>query len=86
VSNTKTVAATSFTINEIVSSYLKQKCTCKDDSKEQNRKGLYAILNSTDTKSLDAKLKEYVAIADDARSMQNILVTIRVKLSIKETC
>jgi hypothetical protein len=33
----------------------------------KRRKGLYAILNSTDTKSLDAKLKKYVAIADDAK-------------------
>ncbi|MFV8352790.1 DUF3347 domain-containing protein [Flavobacterium sp. XS2P14] len=71
VSNTKTVAATSFTINEIVSSYIKLKnALVKDDSKGAANagKGLYAILNSTDTKSLDAKLKkEYVAIADDAK-------------------
>jgi hypothetical protein len=64
VSNTKTVAATSFTINEIVSSYLKQNALVKMIQRScKRRKGLYAILNSTDTKSLDAKLKEeYVDI------------------------
>ena len=68
---TKTVAATSFTINEIVSSYLKLKnALVKDDSKGAANAGkaLYVTLNSVDTKSLDAKLKkEYVDIADDAK-------------------
>jgi hypothetical protein len=60
--------ATSFTINEIVSSYLKQNALVKMIQRScKRRKGLYAILNSTDTKSLDAKLKKYVAIADDAK-------------------
>jgi len=68
---TKTVAATSFTINEIVSSYLKLKnALVKDDSKGTANAGkaLYATLNTLDSKSLDAKLKkEYVDIADDAK-------------------
>lgn len=68
---TKTVAATSFTINEIVSSYLKLKnALVKDDSKGAANAGkaLYATLNTLDSKSLDAKLKkEYVDIAEDAK-------------------
>ena len=71
VANTKTVASTSFTINEIVTNYLKLKnALVKDDSKGAANAGrvLYVTLNSTDTKSLDAKLKkEYVDIADDAK-------------------
>lgn len=70
VATTKTVAATSFTINEIVSSYLKLKNTLvKDDSKAAANAGkaLFVTLNTLDSKSLDAKLKkEYVDIADDA--------------------
>ena len=68
---TKTVAVTSFTINEIVSSYLKLKnALVKDDSKGAANAGkaLFATLNTLDSKSLDAKLKkEYVDIADDAK-------------------
>ena len=68
---TKTVAATSFTINEIVSSYLKLKnALVKDDSKGAAKAGkaLYATLNTLDSKSLDVKLKkEYNDIADDAK-------------------
>ena len=71
VATTKTVAATSFTINEIVTNYLKLKnALVKDDSKGVANAGkvLYATLNVLDTKSLDAKLKkEYVDIADDAK-------------------
>lgn len=68
---TKTVAASSFTINEIVSSYLKLKnALVKDDSKGAANAGkaLFATLNTLDSKSLDAKLKnEYLDIADDAK-------------------
>jgi len=68
---TKTVAATSFTINEIVTNYLELKnALVKDNSKAAANAGkaLYVALNSIDTKSLDAKLKkEYVDIADDAK-------------------
>ena len=71
VAATKTVASTSFTINEIVTNYLKLKnALVKDDSKGAANAGkvLYATLNVLDTKSLDAKLKkEYVDIADDAK-------------------
>lgn len=71
VATTKTVAATSFTINEIVTNYLKLKnALVKDDSKGAANAGkvLYATLNILDTKSLNAKLKkEYVDIADDAK-------------------
>ncbi len=71
VATTKTVATTSFTINEIVTNYLKLKnALVKDDSKGAANAGkvLYATLNVLDTKSLDAKLKkEYVDIADDAK-------------------
>lgn len=71
VATTKTVASTSFTINEIVTNYLKLKnALVKDDSKGAANAGkaLYVTLNSIDTKSLDAKLKkEYVDIADDAK-------------------
>jgi len=71
VATTKTVAATSFTINEIVTNYLKLKnALVKDDSKGAANAGkvLYATLNILDTKSLDTKLKkEYVDIADDAK-------------------
>ena len=71
VATTKTVAATSFTINEIVTNYLKLKnALVKDDSKAAANAGkaLYVTLNSTDTKSLNAKFKkEYVDIADDAK-------------------
>ncbi len=71
VATTKTVATTSFTINEIVTNYLKLKnALVKDDSKGAANAGkaLYVKLNTLDTKLLDAKLKkEYVDIADDAK-------------------
>ncbi|SHL85836.1 DUF3347 domain-containing protein [Flavobacterium xinjiangense] len=69
-----TVVATpqsSFSINQIVSNYLKLKnALVKDDSKgaANASKTLYATLNSLNSNSLDAKLKkEYVDIADDAK-------------------
>jgi hypothetical protein len=70
-SNTTTVAATSFTINEIVSSYLKQNALVKMMIQRscKRRKGLYAILNSTDTKSLDAKLKNMLILPMMRRSI-----------------
>ena len=71
VATTKTVAATSFKINEIITNYLKLKnALVKDDSKGAANAGkaLYATLNILDAKSLDTKLKkEYVDIADDAK-------------------
>jgi hypothetical protein len=73
-SNTTTVAATSFTINEIVSSYLKQNALVKMMIQRscKRRKGLYAILNSTDTKSLDAKLKNMLILPMMRRSIEHI--------------
>lgn len=68
---TTKVAASSFTINEIVTNYLKLKnALVKDDSKGAANAGkaLYATLNTLDSKTLDAKLKkEYIDIADDAK-------------------
>ena len=69
-----TVVATpqsTFSINQIVSNYLKLKnALVKDDSKgaANASKTLYATLNGLNSNSLDAKLKkEYVDIADDAK-------------------
>lgn len=66
-----TTSQSSFSINEIVSGYLKIKnALVKDDSKgaANGSKTLYATLNSLNSKSLDAKLKkEYLDIADDAK-------------------
>lgn len=61
----------SFSINEIVSDYLKLKnAFVKDDSKGAAKAGkaLYATLNRLNSNSLDAKLKkEYLDIADNAK-------------------
>jgi hypothetical protein len=66
-----TTSPSSFSINEIVSNYLKLKnALVKDDSKGAASAGktLYATLNSLKSNSLDAKLKkEYLEIADDAK-------------------
>ncbi|MFE3866827.1 DUF3347 domain-containing protein [Flavobacterium sp. LS2P90] len=66
-----TTSQSAFSINEIVTNYLKLKnALVKDDSKGAANAGkaLYATLNTLDSKSLDAKLKkEYVDIADDAK-------------------
>ena len=61
----------SFSINEIVTNYLKLKnALIKDDSKGAANAGkaLYATFNSLDANSLDAKLKTaYIDIKDDAK-------------------
>ena len=66
-----TTSKSSFSINEIVSNYLKLKnALVKDDSKgaANASKTLYATLNSLNSNSLDAKSKkEYLDIADDAK-------------------
>jgi hypothetical protein len=66
-----TTSQSSFSINEIVSGYLKIKnALVKDDSKgaANASKTLYATLNSLNSNSLDAKLKKkYLDIADDAK-------------------
>ena len=72
---TETIAATtnpsSFSINEIVTNYLKLKnALVKDDSKEAANAGkaLYTTFTSVNTKVIDPKLqKEYIDISDDAK-------------------
>lgn len=66
-----TTSQSSFSINEIVTNYLKLKnALTKDDSKGAANAGkaLYAAFNSLDANSLDAKLKAaYIDIKDDAK-------------------
>lgn len=68
---TTTTTQSSFSINEIVSDYLKLKnALIKDDTKGAASAGktLYATFNKVNPNSIDAKLKkEYLDIADDAK-------------------
>ena len=68
---TPQAAQGTFSINEIVSNYLTLKnALTKDDTKGAANAGkaLYAIFNSVNPNSIDAKLKtEYLDIADDAK-------------------
>ncbi|MDP3681020.1 MAG: DUF3347 domain-containing protein [Flavobacterium sp.] len=72
IATTKTVAANSFTINEIVSSYLKLKnALVKDDSKAAANagKGLYATFEKVNSNTIsNVKLKnKYNDIAENAK-------------------
>lgn len=66
-----TVAATTFSIDEIVANYLKMKnALTKDDAKGAANAGkaLYKTFNSTNTNSIPAnQKKEYLDIVDDAK-------------------
>lgn len=68
---TATTTHSSYSINEIVSDYLKLKnALTKDDTKGATSAGkaLYATFNKVNPNSIDAKLKtEYFDIADDAK-------------------
>lgn len=68
---TAQTAQGTFSINEIVSNYLSLKnALTKDDTKgaADAGKALYAVFNSVNPNSIDAKLKaEYLDIADDAK-------------------
>lgn len=68
---TTQAAQATFSISEIVSNYLTLKnALTKDDTKGAANAGtaLYAIFNSVNPNSIDAKLKaEYLDIADDAK-------------------